>query len=153
MEQILDLPSSGQRTLQYAGFWIRVAAYLIDTIVIYFVMFALMAVVGIGAFTDPTDVNMSLLVGVYVVVFLGVIAYFVGMESSAKQATLGKMAVGIKVGDANGDRISAANAAGRFFSKILSGLILYIGYMMAGWDPKKQALHDKIAGTYVFYGK
>ena len=61
------------------------------------------------------------------------------------------MAVGIKVGNENGERISAGNAAGRFFGKILSGLILYIGYMMAGWDKKKQALHDKLAGTYVFY--
>ena len=154
MEQILDLPSTGQRTLNYAGFWIRVAAYLIDGVLLYAVMFALMAVFGVGAsFTDPTAIDMSAMAVVYVLIFVLWIGYFIGMESSSKQATLGKMAVGIKVGKENGERISVGTAAGRFFGKILSGLILYIGYMMAGWDPKKQALHDKLAGTYVFYGK
>lgn len=150
MEQILDLPSSGQRTLNYAGFWIRVAAYLIDAVVLYAVMFILMIPFGVD-FMDPSAINMSSMAIFYVIIFVAWIAYFIGMESSSKQATLGKMAVGIKVGNENGGRISAGTAAARFFSKILSGLILYIGYMMAGWDKKKQALHDKIAGTYVFY--
>lgn len=150
MEQILDLPSSGQRTLNYAGFWIRVAAYLIDGVVLYAVMFVLMIPFGVD-FTDPSAIDMSSMAIFYVIIFVAWIAYFIGMESSSKQATLGKMAVGIKVGNENGERISVGTAAGRFFSKILSGLILYIGYMMAGWDKKKQALHDKIAGTYVFY--
>ena len=61
------------------------------------------------------------------------------------------MAVGIKVGDQNGEQISFGNALGRYFSKILSALILLIGFMMVGWDEKKQGLHDKIAGTFVFY--
>jgi uncharacterized RDD family membrane protein YckC len=155
MEQILDLPNTGTRTLNYAGFWIRFVAYLIDTVVIYAVLFAVAAIFGVGsgAFTDPSAVDMSSMALIYVVFFLGIIGYFIGMESSAKQATLGKMAVGIKVGDELGNRISVGKAAGRFFGKIISGLILYIGYMMAGWDPKKQALHDKLAGTFVFYGK
>jgi uncharacterized RDD family membrane protein YckC len=153
MEQILDLPTSGPRTLQYAGFWIRFAAYLIDTIVIYFVIFLVGAVAGVGVMADPENINYSLFIGMYAFIFIGVVAYFIIMESSAKQGTLGKMAVGIKVGDANGGRISAGNAAGRYFSKILSGMILGVGYMMAGWDPKKQALHDKIAGTFVYYSK
>ena len=151
MEQILDLPSSGQRTLNYAGFWIRFAAYLIDAVVLYAVMFVLMIPFGVESFTDPTAFDMSSMALFYVLIIVAWIAYFVGMESSAKQGTLGKMAVGIKVGNENGERISVGTAAGRLFSKILSGLILYIGYMMAGWDKKKQALHDKIAGTYVFY--
>jgi uncharacterized RDD family membrane protein YckC len=150
MEQILDLPSSGQRTLNYAGFWIRVAAYLIDGVVLYAVMFILMIPFGISL-TDPSTFDTSSMAILYVLIFVLWIGYFIGMESSSKQATLGKMAVGIKVGKENGERISVGTAAARFFSKILSGLILYIGYMMAGWDKKKQALHDKIAGTYVFY--
>jgi len=154
MEQILDLPNTGTRTLNYAGFWIRVVATLIDSVVIYAVIFALMAIFGLGGgFTDPSAFDMTTFAVVYAVVFVGVIGYFIGMESSAKQATLGKMAVGIKVGDEQGNRISVGKAAGRFFGKILSQLILYIGYMMAGWDPKKQALHDKLAGTFVFYSK
>ncbi len=144
MEQILDLPSSGQRTLKYAGFWIRFGAIIIDGVIMSIVFYALLF--ALGGMMDPTAVMIS-----YAVLIVGGVAYMAGMESSAKQATIGKMAVGIKVGDENGNRISIGNAIGRYFSKIISGLILYIGYMMAGWDPKKQALHDKIAGTYVFY--
>ena len=72
------------------------------------------------------------------------------MESSAKQATLGKLAVGIKVGKENGEKLSFGNALGRYLSKILSAITLCIGFMMVGWDKKNQALHDKIAKTYVF---
>ena len=151
MEQILDLPSVGERTLRYAGFWIRFAAYLIDAVVLYAVMFVVIMPFGMDSFTDPSNMDLTSMGIAYAIIFIAWIAYFIGMESSAKQGTLGKMAVGIKVGNEHGERISAGTAAGRFFSKILSGLILYIGYMMAGWDPKKQALHDKIAGTYVFY--
>jgi uncharacterized RDD family membrane protein YckC len=71
------------------------------------------------------------------------------MESSAKQATLGKMALGIVVVDLGGKRISFARATGRFFSKFLISSILLIGYILAAFTEKKQALHDLIAGTLV----
>jgi uncharacterized RDD family membrane protein YckC len=71
------------------------------------------------------------------------------MESSSNQATLGKMAVGIKVTDEFGHRISFARTSGRHFAKYISALILMIGYIMAGITQKKQALHDTIAGTLV----
>ncbi len=75
--------------------------------------------------------------------------YFALMESSVKQGTLGKMALGIIVTDANGNRISFGRATGRYFGKIISGAILCIGYIMAGFTEKKQALHDMIAGCLV----
>jgi len=71
------------------------------------------------------------------------------MESSDKQATMGKMALGIIVTDLEGNRVSFGRATGRYFAKILSALILLIGYMMTGFTQKKQALHDMIAGTLV----
>jgi uncharacterized RDD family membrane protein YckC len=71
------------------------------------------------------------------------------MESSAKQATVGKMALGLVVTDLNGNRITFARATGRYFGKALSSLILHIGYLMAGFTPKKQALHDIIAECLV----
>ena len=71
------------------------------------------------------------------------------MESSSKQATLGKMALGLKVTDLEGRRISFARATGRHFAKLLSGMILLVGYIMAGFTERKQALHDMIAGTLV----
>jgi uncharacterized RDD family membrane protein YckC len=71
------------------------------------------------------------------------------MESSYLQATLGKMAIGIVVTDLEGKRISFARATGRHFAKIISGFILFIGYIMAGFTQKKQALHDLIADCLV----
>jgi hypothetical protein len=77
--------------------------------------------------------------------------YFALQESSTAQATLGKRALGIKVTDANGRRIGFGRATGRFFGKILSGLVFAIGFMLAGWTERKQALHDFLAGTLVVF--
>lgn len=144
-DQILDAPAGVQKQLKYAGFWIRFAAYFIDAVILWIVNFAVM-MLFMGGFT-PTEPNIP----VQVFMALAGIIYFVAMESSSRQGTLGKMAVGIRVGKANGEQISFINALGRYFSKIISALILLIGFMMAGWDSKKQALHDKIANTYVYY--
>jgi uncharacterized RDD family membrane protein YckC len=151
MDQILDLPSTGRRPLNYAGFWIRFAAYIIDYIVFSIFAWSIMAIFGISAFLNPNNIDWSLLAGVYFVIIVAGVLYYVLMESSVTQGTLGKMAVGIKVGKENGERITPLNALGRLLSKIPSALILYIGFIMAGFDAKKQALHDKIASTYVFY--
>ena len=144
-EQILDAPSSVGRKLNYAGFWIRFAAYFIDAVILFIVQFALTFL-----FADESSLFQPNL-GVQLFSLVLGIVYFCGMESSSRQATLGKMGVGIKVGNANGQRITFVNALGRYLGKILSTLTLLIGFMMAGWDSKKQALHDKLASTYVFY--
>lgn len=75
--------------------------------------------------------------------------YYAIMESSTPQGTLGKMAVGIKVIDMQGNRITFARATGRFFGKIISKMILYVGFIMAGFTEKKQALHDIMADCLV----
>jgi uncharacterized RDD family membrane protein YckC len=75
--------------------------------------------------------------------------YYALFESSSKQATLGKMVCKLVVTDERGSRIGFGRATGRYFGKIISGLILCIGYMMAGWTERKQALHDTMAGTLV----
>jgi len=75
--------------------------------------------------------------------------YYALMESSKHQATIGKLALGLKVTDMNGQRISFARATGRYFGKIISGMILLIGYIMAGFTEKKQALHDIMANCLV----
>jgi uncharacterized RDD family membrane protein YckC len=139
MQDIIDAPVEAEHNFTYAGFWIRVAANIIDSFVIWIFQFLVSLVVG----------EIPISVGVFALVVW--LIYYPAMESSSRQATLGKMAVGIKVGDANGGQLSFANALGRYFAKILSALTLYIGFMMAGWDPKCQALHDKIANTYVFH--
>lgn len=138
-DQILDAPAFADRKLQYAGFWIRVGASLIDGLLI-------------GVVNSIIQFMLPLEVAYIISTVLG-IAYYTILESSTNQATLGKMAVGIKVGDANGQQLSFVNALGRYFGKFLSAIILGIGFMMAGWDEKKQGLHDKLAGTYVFYAR
>lgn len=141
LDHILDAPQPVENKLQYAGFWIRCAAIIIDYIVV-FIGIAISAFLFEGA--DE----------IYVLsVFVIILGYFSVMESSVFQATLGKMAVGIKVGNRDGKRLSWLNALGRLLAKALSSTFFYIGYMMAGWDPKKQALHDKLASTFVFYGR
>ena len=75
--------------------------------------------------------------------------YFTLFESSSLQATPGKMALGIIVTDLSGNRISFARANGRYWGKTLTGLTLGIGWIMAGFTRKKQALHDILAGTLV----
>ena len=75
--------------------------------------------------------------------------YYASMESSTWQATLGKKILGLKVTDLAGNRISFGRASGRFFGKILSGMILGIGFLMAGFTARKQALHDMLAGCLV----
>jgi uncharacterized RDD family membrane protein YckC len=145
MDQILDSPISTQRSLNYAGFWIRFGAYLMDGILLWVVQIMLAFIVFDGY--NPMVPNYALSL---ISMVMGIV-YFAAMESSERQATLGKMAVGIRVGNETGGRISFLNAVGRYFGKILSAIILLIGFMMAGWDDKKQALHDKLAGTYVFY--
>lgn len=146
-EQILDAPAGVEKKLQYAGFWIRVGAYLIDFIILSIVN-AVVAMLFMGGSYSPLGMNVGLQVSMAV---LG-IAYFTAMESSSRQGTVGKMAVGIKVGTLNGEQISFGKALGRYFAKILSAMILCIGFMMAGWDKKKQGLHDKLAATCVYYG-
>jgi uncharacterized RDD family membrane protein YckC len=77
--------------------------------------------------------------------------YRAGLESSHYQATLGKMAMRLKVTDVEGLRITPARATARYLAKYLSAITLGIGYLMVGFDEQKQGLHDQIAGTLVQY--
>jgi uncharacterized RDD family membrane protein YckC len=117
---------------RYAGFWLRLAAHIIDSLIL----------VLINAVFFATKLR-------YFVIFTGWL-YYALMESSEKQATLGKMVLGLYVTDLEGNRISFGRATGRYFAKYISAFILCIGFMMAGWTKEKQTLHDMIAGTLVF---
>jgi uncharacterized RDD family membrane protein YckC len=75
--------------------------------------------------------------------------YHAIMESSVKQATLGKMLLRIQVTDLSGQRITFWRATARHFSKLVSAFLFFIGYMMPGWTTKKQALHDKLSSCLV----
>ncbi len=120
---------------KYGGFWRRFLALVIDGVIFG----AIEGVVGrILGYEVAGGMNLILSW-----------LYYSLMESSKTQATLGKMVMDLKVTDMDGDRISLKRATIRYFSKILSAIILMIGFIMAAFNPKKQALHDKIAKTYV----
>jgi uncharacterized RDD family membrane protein YckC len=134
----------------YAGFWKRFAAFILDYIIVVVLAMMAGAVIGLiygvgaGAPTDDVASGLGAIAG-----FLVWWLYYALMESSATQATLGKMALGIRVVDGEGNAVSFWRATGRNLSKLLSGLILMIGYLMAGFTPRKQALHDIVAGCLV----
>ncbi len=86
---------------------------------------------------------------VIIIMLAGSWLYHTLMESSRYQATLGKMAMGSIVTDLHGQRISFARANGRFFGKWVSSAAFNVGYLMAGFTEKKQALHDILAGCLV----
>ncbi len=155
-----------------AGFLLRFVAYFIDRLIVGFislaVIFPILAIMGISlfglseldAFRDFDNLNDSekvalVMAAIAAYSMLIVIAvcinwlYYSLFESSERQATPGKMAVGIKVTSVNGRRISFLNATGRFFGKIISGMLFGIGYIMILFTEKQQGLHDIMAGTLV----
>lgn len=148
----------------YAGFWRRFAASFIDSIVLNMLLSPLMGLMmfntvqfSADAMAGMSDAEifatfMPMIVMAIAASFVGFvvqIVYFAYMESSKYQATLGKMALGIIVTDTDGNPISFGRSAGRNLGKILSGFILMIGYIMAAFTSRKQALHDLMAGTLV----
>lgn len=147
------VPESADSYARPAGFWLRFGAIFLDGILINVGTYALTAAVGIAmgisGGLEAKDPPMAFILLILVINFGIPISYFALMESSSLQATLGKKLVGLKVTDLAGNRISLGRAVGRFLGKILSMMTLYIGFMMAGWTRKKQALHDMVAGTLV----
>ena len=134
--------------MNYAGFWKRFAAAFIDLLITTAIGGFAVAIVGLlYAASTGTVVGAE---------FAGLIAgalvkwiYSSTFESSAKQATLGKMALGIKVTNIDGTRIGFGTATLRHFGKIVSFSTLFIGYILVAFTEKKQGLHDKMAGCLV----
>jgi uncharacterized RDD family membrane protein YckC len=156
------------RGVQYAGFWLRFVAYVIDGVVmglgfmLLFIPFAAMtglsaALAGVHAGQDPRDVSALLggtfFLGLLTIGALGLIGgwlYHAKMESSSWQGTLGKRALNLRVTDLNGGRVTFQKATGRHFAKIVTGLIPFgVGFMLAGFTERRQALHDMIASCLV----
>lgn len=152
----------------YASFGIRWVAHIIDLIVLYvlnWIVFApILAALGfaiasnefdelIEAMTEGDIVLLATLISAWIVASFALLAiriiYGALMESSKYQATVGKLAMGIHVTDTNGSRLTFLKAFLRHIGKILSGWILFIGYLMAAFTDKKQALHDYLAGSIV----
>jgi uncharacterized RDD family membrane protein YckC len=143
---VWDARPAGPDHVAYGGFWIRVLAYIIDGILLTIVYGIVARLLGIDIFEsdwrhyDPMGNLLSLVISWL---------YFALLESSERGATVGKMAMGLRVVTSDGRRLSFMNATGRYFAKILSAIILFIGFIMVAFTDKKRGLHDMIAGTLV----
>jgi uncharacterized RDD family membrane protein YckC len=152
--------------VEYAGFWLRFVALLIDNVVlglgVVLVLIPLIFLTGLRTFLDDFHPNEDMSnVGIFtLMVFAFLLAtaslvltwlYHALMECSEWQATLGKKALGLVVTDMAGQRIGFGRATGRHFGKMLTNMVpAFLGYIMAGFTEKKQALHDMLAGCLVF---
>lgn len=163
------IETSTPRELSYAGFWLRFAAYIIDSFIVGFIGFliAIPSVViivsmaiGLDNISDPKDLlddgnllKIGVIIGIVILIsLLSLVAswlYYALFESSKQGGTLGKMAVGIMVTTYTGERISFGRATGRYFARIITNMTMLIGYIMAGFTERKQALHDILANCVV----
>ncbi len=151
-------------SLPYGGFWIRFLAYFIDRIVVgvvaapfYFILLVprLIPIIQNAQRTGepPSPEMIGAILGAaftFGLVALGCVwLYDALLTSSSWQGTVGKKVLRLKVTDEAGNRIGFGRATGRFFGKILSGMIMYIGFIMVGFTDRKRGLHDMLAGTLV----
>lgn len=126
--------------LRYAGFWLRFLALIIDSLIFLLAGIILAFLVEVMG-GSPKGLDIPFLLASWL--------YYAIMESSSKQGTIGKIVLGISVTDLEGNRISFARATGRYSAKMISSLLLSIGYIVAAFTSRKQALHDIIASTLV----
>ena len=163
--------SSVATTYDCAGFWKRVGAYILDALVLWIPNQILGSAFGVGKINDayeqalrasnndPQLVMQAMETYVHamwpmaIAQLLIVWLYFAICESSAWQATLGKLALGMRVTGLDGERISFLRATGRYFAKFFSVLTFGFGFLMVAWTQRKQGLHDMLAQTLVLNGR
>lgn len=147
----------------YGGFWIRFLAYFIDRLILgivatplYFILIMprlLPFIQDAESNGEPSPQMLAALVGASVtagcLVLIGVWLYEALLTCSSWQGTIGKKVLRLKVTDEAGNRIGFGRSTGRFFAKIISTMIMYIGFIMVGFTDRKRGLHDMIAGTLV----
>jgi len=156
---VLHLEAIGSEPI-YAGFWLRLVAFIMDFFVAGAVAIpiALIGAVPLiffsaAAESDPNEV-MKVMSTAYTAVYVFAIFsaswfYFIVFECSKLQATPGKLVLGLRVTDEHGQRITFLRSVSRTLGKILSAVPLCIGFVLAGLTPRKQSLHDLIAGCMV----
>jgi uncharacterized RDD family membrane protein YckC len=152
----------------YGGFWIRFLARCIDAVLLAIVGFIISipltlvmggaAIGGFGPNSNPAAAAAAIpaIMGALAIRYLIQLAISVAYEAyfvSTRGGTLGKLALGLKIIRADGSGVPVGLAVGRYFAQILSSLTFLIGYIMAGFDSEKRALHDRICDTRVIYSK
>jgi uncharacterized RDD family membrane protein YckC len=144
----------------YGGFWIRLVAVLIDGVILGIVSSVVQLIflgplirsmmLHPGTATSPALVSQTMgLAGLSYLVGMAIGATYEGVFIGKLGATPGKMALSLKVVRPDGSPVNLSRAFGRYFAKQLSMIILSIGYIIAGFDDQKRALHDMICDTRV----
>lgn len=139
---------------RFAGFWRRFAAGFIDGILLIAATSIASAVIGVDGsvrfqwFINANSFSLNASPGFLMATAIGWL-YFSLLESSSRQATLGKRALGVVVTRVDGQKVSFGRATARYFAKDLSFVLFLVGYLMQPFTAKRQALHDLIAGTLV----
>ena len=152
----------------YAGFWRRLVAYILDSLLLSILLSPInLVLMPAGAknmmetmFTNINHNQMALpdindlikMLAISAVTTLIIFFYYASCESSRYQATPGKLALGLKVIDIHGNKLSFWKASGRYVAKFVSALTLFIGYIMAGTTKHQQALHDELTNCLVIVG-
>ena len=141
-------------TLHYAGFWIRFAAKFLDGLILVIPFMIIVVAVILPSMRKSMEggggmdiLSIRIVQLIFFVIQFAYNIYFIGKYG----ATPGKMACKLKIVTQYGEPVSYARATGRCFAEILSGMVCYIGYIMAGFDKEKRALHDHICSTRVVY--
>ena len=142
---------------QFGGFWIRFVAVFIDGIllnIVGFMIFGLIAAASGINFLNPQRLQEQLvqvfaLEGIFILISLAMTASYETYCIGRWGYTLGKMICGLKVVMVDGRPLTYGRALGRHFAKYVSAFVFYIGFIMAGFDERKRALHDRICDTLV----
>jgi len=135
--------------MQYADFWIRAGAKIIDIFILYTIGFVVS--VFLSPFGSPPDdpeftMTFPILANFFqLIIAVSYTTYFLGKYA----ATPGKMAFNLKVVTPDGKKVAYSQACFRYFAEIISSLIFFIGYLMAIFDAERRTLHDRIANTRV----
>ena len=163
--------ATGYGQVPFAGFWARFAALLIDGIItgLFYIPAVVMLFAGpkhdttctvsdngnidLGGGTDicraPTGTTVAIAIILGLAAFVATVLYFGLMEGGSGQ-TVGKKALAIRVVDKRtGGSIGTGRGIGRYFARILSQFLCYLGYLWMLWDPEKQCWHDKLVNDYV----
>lgn len=154
----MSVQGTGSVAVHYGGFWIRLLAYIVDGIILNIVFWLVMMLFGVSMMGgmlsgDPSamDAMSGGMAGIQLVGLVAFLVYGAAFNSSNLQATPGKLLVRLKVTDDSGGRLTFLRALGREAAKIVSSIILMIGFIMAAFTDRKRALHDMIASTLVMY--
>lgn len=144
--------------LRFAGFWIRLGAYVIDAVLVQIGAYILGALVGLvmsqGILVSDGELQLSAVqIAGGGIGLLWILAYYIVFQASSWQATPGKRLLGLRIIRTDGQKIGPGLSLGRYLSYIVSGLILGIGFLMIGWAEQKKGLHDMMCGTRVVYGR